>query len=205
MADENMKEKISALMDGEMGVQDMQASFREMRASDEHQVCWDHYHLIGDALRNGLPRHIDTSFASRVSQAIAEENTPVSPPQSVKPAKSVNKRRAVPRPVVGFAMAASVAAVAYLGVGMIAVEEQAMMPRVAAVAPSTELPLTRQNHPVSGLQTAQGKHWTEAKPSVESRLNNYLQNHQNLSTTAAMNGYMLPPARLVVIPPRSGE
>ncbi len=198
MAEDNMKEKISALMDGEMDAQEMQASIREMRASGDHRECWDHYHLIGDALRNNLPRHVDLSFSQRISQAIATENTPAvsSQPSPAKP----TKRNAVQRPVVGFAMAASVAAVAYLGFGMIAVEEQAVGPRVAAVAPTTELPIAQQHGlPMNGLQTAQGKHWSAAKPSVESRLNTYLQNHQSLSTAAAMNSYMLPPARVVVI------
>ncbi|MFC1747270.1 sigma-E factor negative regulatory protein [Pseudomonadota bacterium] len=203
MTDNNMKEKISALMDGELDMQGMQSPIRDMRTSEEGKECWEHYHLIGDALRNNLPMHVDTSFAARVSQAIADENPPVttatpfsfeSPTQPADQPEPT-KRHAVHRPVLGFAMAASVAAVAYLGVGMIAIDEQGFGPSVATVAPTTMLPISKQNVPASGLHTAQGYHWSEAKPAVESRLNSYLQSHQNLAATAAMNNHMLFPSQ----------
>lgn len=198
MTDKNMKENISVLMDGELDAQEMQAPIREMRSNDEHKSCWEHYHLIGDALRNNLPNHVDPSFAARVSQAIAEEAPPSvetpftteSSPQSVGSVDN-EKRHAVARPFLGFAMAASVAAVAYLGVGMITVEEQGFSPTVASVAPTTTLPISKQNVPMSGLHTAQGQHWSEAKPAVESRLNDYLQSHQNHAATMPMNNRMV--------------
>ena len=72
MADDNMNETISALMDGELDELEMERAIRELHNSPEQRHAWQRYHLIGDALRNNIPAHLDGSFASRVSQAIAD-------------------------------------------------------------------------------------------------------------------------------------
>ncbi len=194
-----MNEKISALMDGELDAREMQDSIREMRTDREAQKCWDQYHLIGEAMRKDLPNQIDSAFFQRVSEAVAQENIPVS-----QPLPQSTEKHGVSRQVVGFAMAASVAMVAYLGFGVISVDEQ-IGPQVAAVAPTTSLPLTKQVTVQDGLRTVQAQHWTEAQPSVESRLDNYLINHRNMVSTAAMNNHMVTPSQSMIVSPGRGE
>ena len=209
MADHNMKEEISALMDGEIDEQKMQQYLRELRTDSECRSCWEQYHLIGDTLRNNLPLHMNRSFVDGISKAIAEEDlpAPVTTPQETQAPKT--KRHAMINPFSGFAIAASVAAVAYLGVGMITVEEAAgpsLANNTSAVAPvapiAQNLP---QTLPQSGVQTVQGQQWTITKPAVESRLNNYLYNHRNVAGSTAINPVVVPHARLVVNQSPRGE
>jgi sigma-E factor negative regulatory protein RseA len=204
MANDNMKEEISALMDGETDAPQMQELIRELRNDPECRDCWEQYHLIGDALRNNLPSDIDRNLVSHISQAIANEDLPA----PVKPAASQPekpKRQAAASPWTGFALAASVAAVAYLGVGMITQEEPGTVPRVATSAPAQVAPLARTTPPPSDFRTVQGHQWTVTRPAVESRLNNYLLSHRNVAGSTAMSPAVLPNARLVVSSPRGGE
>lgn len=211
MADEKMNEKLSALMDGELEGQEMTASLQELQGDPAQRQTWQHYHLIGDALRKSLPSHIDGSFASRVSQAIAEDASPVSTVVEFKPKPKLapQPRQAISKPLAGFALAASVAAVAYLGVGMIAVDEQAAGPSLASTAPQTAVPVMAVSAPVvplDGIQTVQGQRWNVDTPAVESKLNTYLNDHHNVSGVAAMNNRMLlPNVILVEEKPAQGE
>jgi len=204
MANDNMKEEISALMDGEADAPQMQQLIRDLRNDPECRDCWEQYHLIGDALRNNLPSRIDRNFVSHISQAIANEDLPAPvKPATSQPAKA--KRHAAASPWTGFALAASVAAVAYLGVGMITQEGQGTVPRVASSAPPAQVaPLARTTPPPSDFRTVQDHQWTVTRPAVESRLNNYLLSHRHVAGSTAMSPAVLPNVRLVSSP-RGGE
>lgn len=203
MAKDNMKEEISALMDGEVDRQQMQQLIRKLRNAPDGRDCWAQYHLIGDALRNNLPLHIDRSFINNISQAIAGEELPA-PSVSPLTQEPRTKRSAVAGPWTGFALAASVAAVAYLGVGLITKEEQGVGARVAAIAPAPVAPLA-QTLPPADLRNVQGQQWNVAQPAVESRLNNYLISHRSVAGSTAMSPAVLPNGRLVVTQPPRGE
>jgi sigma-E factor negative regulatory protein RseA len=211
MADENMKETISALMDGEMEPHEIARSIDELQRDPEQRQAWQRYHLIGDALRKNIPPHLDSSFASRVSQAIAAETAPTSsvvefkPQPKTQPQPQFSPRPSISKPLAGFAVAASVAALAYLGVGMIAVDEQAAAPRLAANAPTLAAPQLAATVPLDGIQTVQGQRWNVATPAVESKLNTYLSDHHTMSSMMAMNNRMLPNVRLVDSKPAQGE
>lgn len=207
MADEKMKETISALMDGELDEQEMECALRELQSTPEQHQSWQHYHLIGDALRKNLPPHLDSSFASRVSQAIAAEAVPSSSVVEFKPKISPRPAIAISKPLAGFALAASVAAVAYLGVSMIAVDEQAAAPRLASnvVVPPLAAPQMAATVPLDGIQTVQGQRWNVATPAVESKLNTYLHDHHDMSSMTAINNRMLPNVILVDSKPIQGE
>jgi len=71
-----MKEKLSAIIDGELegGIQ---AHITRMRSDPELRAAWDTYHLIGDALRGHLCREI----APRVISRLREEPTMLAPRQ----------------------------------------------------------------------------------------------------------------------------
>ncbi len=206
MADDKMNETISALMDGEMDEHEMDRSIRELQNAPEQRQAWQQYHLIGDALRKNLPPHLDNSFASRVSQAIADEVAPASPVIvfKPKPKRTAVSRAVISRPLAGFALAASVTAVAYLGVVMIAVDEPATAPRLASNTPHLVLP-AMQTVPIDGVQTVQGQRWNVATPAVESKLNTYLYDHHTMSSMAAMNNRMSPNVRMVESRPAEGE
>lgn len=191
MADEHLKESISALVDGELSVPEMQNVIRSLRTSDEERCCWHNYHLIGDALRNNLPPAMDNRLAERVSAVISSE--PVLQ-VATPPAKSPPKKSNYTRPVAGFAVAASVAVVGFLGFSMLGVEDQTGMAQVASITPSPALPVAEQSH----YQQVHGLQWAEQQPAIQSRLNAYLQNHQQYSGAMVINGRAVPRAQFAV-------
>jgi sigma-E factor negative regulatory protein RseA len=72
-----MKDKISALMDGELDDQTA-ARMLEVLASDrEARDAWSTYHLISDAL--GKSRMLSEGFSERVAAALAAEPTVLAP------------------------------------------------------------------------------------------------------------------------------
>lgn len=229
MADD-MKETISALMDGELTPQELADAMRQLRMDQMQRQCWQRYHMIGDAMRKNLPPHMDAGFAERVSSAISREDIPVRAP--VEPSadaannaeavahahnvKPMHARRhgksAITRPAVGFSVAASVAMVAYLGFGVMGVDDGSAM-RVASNATPVVVPsasavvvpqqvasiqprFTVDNSAVSPVSASR---WNVSAPAVESRLNTFLYDHQNVSSQASASAArVLPNARVVM-------
>ena len=100
------KEQLSAFMDGELGeLQKNQVG--QMLKETELLGTWRRYHLVSDCLRRSLPEHLDRELAGKVSSSIAGE------PAIVAPARW---SRSLAKPAAGFAIAASVAALAILGI-----------------------------------------------------------------------------------------
>jgi len=97
-----MKEKVSALIDGELQSDSLHAHLGRLRADPELRGAWDTYHLIGDALRG----HISPAISDRVVARLREEPTVLAP----RPERSPSRR------LGWYAMsaAASVAAVAFV-------------------------------------------------------------------------------------------
>jgi sigma-E factor negative regulatory protein RseA len=71
-----MKEKLSALIDGELEGDGLQTHLGRLRADPELRAAWDTYHLIGDALRGQTSPEI----ASRVCSRLHDEPTVLAPP-----------------------------------------------------------------------------------------------------------------------------
>jgi sigma-E factor negative regulatory protein RseA len=99
-------ERISALLDGELDASEQQTAVDELLARDEHRKAWGRYHLISDTLKRSLPGAIDHGFSSRVMAALEDEPTVLAP----------SHRASWSQRAAGLAVAASVAAVAILGV-----------------------------------------------------------------------------------------
>ena len=191
MADKHSMEIISALVDGELAEHEMQEAIRKIRSTHEECCSWERYHLIGDSLRNNLPTSIDPQFLNRISTAIASE-----PALNAAPPSQFQARKGPSiKPVAGFALAASVALTAFLGVGMLNVDDGSQaVPPVASNVPTPES--------VQGMATVarvdapqESGNWNVNQPDVASKLNDYLSSHQAVSVAA--NGGMLPHIRLV--------
>jgi sigma-E factor negative regulatory protein RseA len=94
-----MKEKLSAIIDGELEG-DVHAHLNRLRSDPELRAAWDTYHLIGDALRG----HACPEIASRVISRLREEPTVLAPPRARSAVKRLGR--------YGMYAAASAAAVA---------------------------------------------------------------------------------------------
>lgn len=74
---ENMKTRISALMDGELEVQEIPETLRAIRHSEELRSQWCDCQLIGAALRG--ERALDVDVTTRVMSALELEPTVMAP------------------------------------------------------------------------------------------------------------------------------
>jgi sigma-E factor negative regulatory protein RseA len=154
-----MKEKLSALIDGELQGDGLHAHLGRLRTDPELQRAWDTYHLIGDALRG----QISPAIADRVVARLREEPTVL----ATRPQRPSGR-------LGWYAMsaAASVAAVAFVvwtaSPGWRAEPQLAGGPAAATVA--TPAPVTL----VSSVPPAE--------------VENYLFAHQPYSHASAMQG-----------------
>lgn len=173
-----MTEKISAMMDGELEGQELNEPLSAIAADGAARDSWRTYHLISDALRGDAILSADC--ARRVSQRLAQE------PALIAPLPGPVREPARPRWFVPSALAASVAAVAF--VGWVALGPQ----RAAAPAPAA-VPIAKA--PVVQTQTASAKA-APPKVPVTRATQDYLFAHQGFSPRNSLQG-MAPYVRTV--------
>lgn len=183
---EQIDERISALVDGELSKEECKRLLEEMRVDPDSAASWCHYHLISDALKNNLPSSISTDFAARLSKALDNEpplETPLPPLRATPP---------FVKPAIGFALAASVAAVGYIGLGLNSEPAVTPAPQTAFTAPP---PSMQAAYPVGKVR---GREWNVQQPGVASKLNDYLASHGQYSAVTDMQqGVVLPQVRIV--------
>jgi sigma-E factor negative regulatory protein RseA len=97
-------ERISALMDGELDIEDQDAELRRIKGNEDLMQNWETYHLIGDVLRQ--ERVLGTGFSDRLRATLEKEPTVLAP----RPVASARKTR-----LYALSAAASVAGVAAVG------------------------------------------------------------------------------------------
>ena len=162
-----MKEKISALMDGELDERAAGEAIEALRGEGEALESWRMYHLISDGLRQTTM--LSAGFTARVSQRLAEEPTILAPGRL--PGRTPAQRFA-------FAAAASVAAiglVSWLAFGPQPEVAQAPIAKVETPASMTAAPVTVQ---------------------LTNAANDYLLAHQGFSPRVTLQG-MVPYVRTV--------
>ena len=185
---EQSREQISNLVDGEL---ENGAPFilNAMRENQEYKKAWHHYHLIGECLRGNLPKHVDMHLADRVSRIIENE------PALYSTARATT-RNPLLKPVIGFAIAASVTVVVILGVKQAGMGTEAT-PAPTVAANHAKPPVNYQVARITGEPLVQHLPQNyQASADAQSRLNRYLVNHNEYRSNAGVQG-MLPYVRIV--------
>jgi len=100
------KEIISVYMDGEASEFESASVHKQLKQDSSLLHCWESYHLIGDAMRNNLSTAILGGFSDRLAIAMEHESAHLASRNT--PYRRVND-------TAGFALAASVSAVAIVG------------------------------------------------------------------------------------------
>ena|SRR5688572_14011265 len=167
-----MKERISALMDGELNERSAAMAMNVLANDREALEAWRTYHLISDAL--GRSRVLSADFSARVVAALAQEPTVLAPSRP---------KRAEPKRWV--AIAAGVSAVSLVGWLGFAPRETAVAPTVAQ-APRVAAP--------QEARTAAAP--LPATVPLPSGANDYLLAHQGFSPRVSLQG-MAPYVRTV--------
>lgn len=189
----NNLEKISALVDGEITHEEIDRLVDGLKHDTPSQMCWRHYHLISDALKNNLPDRLPEDFVDRISLALESE-----PLLSTPPRRSFNTP-AYLRPTIGFALAASVAAVVFIGLGWNTQSGTEQVPTLASNATSVQnaIPAVRAPSTTVSYTNVHGRQWDVAQPELASKLNDYLINHDQYSAVDGIHNSVLPQVRIV--------
>jgi sigma-E factor negative regulatory protein RseA len=195
MAD-NLEEKISALVDGETPREEFDKLVDGLKHDKNGQMCWRHYHLISDALKNNLPDRLPEDFVNRISLALESEPLLLTPPR-----RRTFNTPAVLRPAIGFALAASIAAVVFVGLGWNTQTGVQQIPNLASnttPAPGTSAAITTvSTQPTVSYTNVRGRQWDVKQPELASKLNDYLINHDQYSAADGMHNSVLPQVRIV--------
>ena len=180
MKEPNPNEQISAFVDGELQGLARHRVVNALYGSSELRRAWARFHLIGDAVRKIGPVPGAGSIAGKVSEALSgEQFVPFKP----------SRRRPGIAPLSGLALAASVSAIAILGIRSLDDGGVQSPPAVGAArheiaaassAPSTPDPAasyTATTAAQSAHPEAARLQWSDVAPNAEARLNAYLVNH----------------------------
>ena len=125
-------EQISAFMDGELHESEHANLIHQICHDDDLKGRWQSYHLISDTLKNNVSCFIaaDSQFAQSVMAALDNEPT-VFAPSALKHKANMRQK------IAGVAIAASVAAVAVIGVQSMNQPKEEAAPSLAEM-PSTD-------------------------------------------------------------------
>ena len=181
------REQLSALLDDELG-DETGITLQALGNNDEHRQTWSRYNLIGECLRGNLPEHIDPKIADKIRDAIESE------PAILAPHRKTSRFL---KPVMGFAIAASVAVVVILGLQQSNTSPSFVPVQSLAINQSA---LPNQQLVTNDTQQQSGQYFKQL-PVVKSvdagsRLNRYLVNYNEYRANAGMQG-ILPYVRIV--------
>ena len=179
MTTDKLREQISALADDSLLQGEHELLVRRFSVDRELRLCWERYHLIGEAMRKGLP-HVDTrGFADRVLQALEGE-----PEQHETPRAGILSY--ISKGLAGMAVAASVAAVAVIGLRH---DTSRMIQSANTAAPSEIVPSTAAGSATpASFGTVSNATWNGNTPDVRAELSNYLINHNEMAASLPQPG-----------------
>jgi len=171
-------ERLSALVDDELPSGEISGEIQKLFNSEQARASWSRYHLIGDAMRREMGSLYTPSLGQEISRRLQDEPVALAP-NAIKQPTSISRKA-----WSGLAIAASVAALAVVMTPQLINPEGDTTPQQVAEVK----PLPQSNT----LYVAQdGTRWDLLKkPEVESRLNAYLVNHQELSPSSNIKGIM---------------
>ncbi|RCU51854.1 MULTISPECIES: sigma-E factor negative regulatory protein [Corallincola] len=147
----------------------------------ELQDTYSRYQLIGDAIRGEMPPAIDIDLTSRVAAALEDEPTILAPKS--EPSAAVQPGKVVPlfKQLGQYAIAATVAAVAVLGVQQYNQPGNSEIPTpVLNTTPLTGLaaPVSLSAAPVEAEPSDEAKAQQMRIIEQRRRINAYLQDHE---------------------------
>jgi sigma-E factor negative regulatory protein RseA len=172
MVDAEMTEHISALMDAELNEHERARVLKALARDRDLRETWERYHIIRAALNEDLGPVSSTDLGARIAERIGQLPAP-----ELK--GGVRRWKPAMRWAGNLALAASVAAVAILGVQWFVSSEPPGTPQQAASARLRQADIQRV-----------GLRWDTRQPEVARQLNIYLVEHNEFMPTSGMNGVM---------------
>lgn len=187
---EHNKAQLSALMDGDLD--DM--AVKKLLEDKSIRQSWHRYHVISDVLQNRIPLNIDPQLTLRISELIKSEPAIVAP----------SRRNLLNylKPVAGTAIAASVAALAILGVQQY--RTGTVMPETMVIAASNspiQAPINQVGIPIDTDNVRPVQQVIQGQLIQTNNMNNvqmsrYILNHNEYQSNTGVYG-AVPHVRLV--------
>ncbi|MCI0508366.1 MAG: sigma-E factor negative regulatory protein [Gammaproteobacteria bacterium] len=209
-------EQISAFLDNELSHENCEQLISTLCKDEGLKSCLERYQLISDSMRNQLPSGIKRDFVRHVMSVVEAEPTILAPAASLS--NKSNYQSILTRKAAGFAIAASVAAIAVIGVQSKYSEEPeqvatAMPDKSEFVRMAEENPVAANVQPVitskpaNGFATAsttvQQQPLVQQQPipqitlrKFDSQLHQYIVNHSQYAAGAGVHD-IISSARIV--------
>lgn len=213
---DHREEMISILLDGELDAAETAKLLNEFGSNPQSRCRLERYQLISDTVRNQLPDLLNHNLSLRITQAIAREDVHSSNIKTLSEPLHSGWR------VTGFALAASLAAMAVVGVQWYQ-PDTAFVPGQLASAPGivpasvpveivSSQPLAAAGDMVQLVANGQSTtppgnavsvvsgdpaHWKVLRSTSPPRLTEYLINHNEYSSPVPVRDGMMPQVRVV--------
>ncbi len=178
-----MNGKVSTFFDGELDHDESLELIRQLDSDQDLRAQWRRYNLYSSAMRDELSAAISSGFSDRVLKALADE------PVQLAPSSMPSKRR-LNGPLAGFAVAASLVAIAIFVVQkpvQLDTQEAAVSSVAGLSNPEiTPLPVNtvaNSEAPGSELIVANSKN-----ENVRERINRLLIEHNEYNPASDMTG-----------------
>lgn len=184
--------EVSALMDNELSGRKCDAAVAGLAQDASARATWQRYHLMRTALRHEPQYAVASDLADRIAACLAAEAVPMPVRPGLAGVRWPSSRHAVfaraYKGAAGLALAASVAAVAIVGVRTLtpATIPGAAVPPQAAIAPAPAANPAPVNVAAAPEKSRRGIHWDTAQPEVENNLNTFLVQHSEFTRTSGM-------------------
>ncbi len=188
-----MKNKISALMDGELDNVDIDDTIAKIKKTEDLRNDWAIYHLIGDTLRHSVAVPIDITL--QVSKKLAAEPTVLA---SYLPSEHKGRVFAFS---VAASMMAAVAAVVWMSVQTMdrpleSITDKSVLQAAVQSEPTVipaSVPTLAQTEPITDKSVLQAAVQSEptvipASIPVPAQINDYLLVHGEFSPRVSMHG-----------------
>lgn len=168
------EKNISVILDSEHSSAELDTVMNQLRTDESARQTWHRYQIIGAAIRKDLHASIDPQWVDRIRAQIEKEPTCLAPGRL----RNLVSRRFL-KPVVGLAVAASVATVAIFAVQQFELVPTTVVNQIAGTG-------------VSGMNPdairPDATRWDTLSPEMESKLNAYLVEHGEFTTMSGLNG-----------------
>ena len=156
--DSEKGEKLSSFVDGELSGDHCESLINAICKDEDMKSCLERYQMISDSMKSQLPDGVKSDFVQCVMSAIESEPTVISPAASTSLSSHSNSNSSsksgnviqfpsLAKKVAGFAIAASVATIAVIGVQT---QNQEPESQVVAMPENSEfVRLPQQRQPVT--------------------------------------------------------
>lgn len=174
----NQNELLSALIDGELQGGELEQALQILATDKLATAQFQRYQRATDVIQGYGEHGLSINLTDRISTALKSE-AEFSVKVTNKKAELINFPKPFWKQIAGLAVAASIGALAVVGV--------MTQPNNSLVINTPMAAIDATNEVITIAQT--GKRWTVAEPEVENRLDTYLLDHNEYTGSSGVFSY----------------